>query len=148
MAKAKEIIIAIGSNFFQRKNIEYAKMQLYGMLCDDIVFSKDVWTQPIGINTDLFLNCICIATTKHNYNQIQNALKRVEKKCGRSLKNDRMGHIMLDLDILKFDGERFHEKDWEREYVSELIEDINMRIKEQEQEQLPDDKELYNEKDY
>lgn len=129
MAKAKEIIISIGSNFIQRKNIEYAKMQLRGILCNDIVFSKEMWTQPIGIKSDLFLNCICIATTKHNYCQTEVALKHIERKCGRSLKNDRLGHIMMDLDILEFDGERFHENDWKREYISELIEDINMRIK-------------------
>ena len=135
MAKAKEIIIAIGSNFTQRKNIEYAKAQLCGILCDDIIFSKETWTQPIGIKSDLFLNCLCVATTKHSCKQIKIALKHVERKCGRTLKNDRLGHVMLDLDILKFDGELFHEDDWKRDYISELIEDINMRIKDKEMEQ-------------
>lgn len=135
MAKAKEIIIAIGSNFTQRKNIENAKAQLCGILCDDIIFSKEMWTQPIGIKSDLFLNCLCVATTKHSCKQIKIALKHVERKCGRTLKNDRLGHVMLDLDILKFDGELFHEEDWKRDYISELIEDINMRIKDKEMEQ-------------
>lgn len=135
MAKAKEIIIAIGSNFTQRKNIENAKAQLCGILCDDIIFSKEAWTQPIGIKSDLFLNCLCVATTKHSCKQIKIALKHVERKCGRTLKNDRLGHVMLDLDILKFDGELFHEEDWKRDYISELIEDINMRIKDKEMEQ-------------
>lgn len=130
MSEPKEILISLGSCYGQRSNIEYAKHQLCTILNEGEVFSKDLWTTPIGIDSDMFLNCLCKATTAHSLHQIEKALKSIEKKCGRSLKNDRLGHINLDLDILSYDGTRYHNGDWDREYVAELLDDIHAKEKE------------------
>lgn len=132
MSKAKELIVALGSNFRQRQNMEYAKSHLASVFNGGATFSKEMWTSPIGVKSDLYLNCLCVGATKHSYQQTLTALKRIERKCGRTVKNDKLHHIMMDLDILSYDGERHHTEDWSRDYITELMEDANMRIAENE----------------
>mgnify|MGYP003288667533 FL=1 len=121
MDKSNKLIIAIGSNFNQRENIDYAQKHLSLILGDSIAFSEEMWTAPIGIESDKFINCLCVSATSHTYTQTANALKHIEKKCGRTKKNDKEHKIPLDLDILLFGSEKFHTDDWNREYVRKLI---------------------------
>lgn len=124
MGKKKRIIISIGSNFNQTENIDFAKRQLSTVLEDDIVFSKEIWTMPVGIVSDKFINCICVSSTSHTYTQMKNAFKHIEKQCGRSKKNNMGNKIPLDIDILMYDEEKFHTDDWSREYIKRLIGDF------------------------
>ena len=49
----------------------------------------------------------------------QKILKQIEMETGRS--QDR---ITIDLDLLQYDGKRYHEKDWQRSYVINILNDI------------------------
>ena len=53
--------------------------------------------------------------------EVVGKLKNIERATGdtRELRQD--GKVVLDLDLLKYDDTRFHQADWEREYVRELI---------------------------
>jgi hypothetical protein len=35
--------------------------------------------------------------------------------------------VTIDLDLLQYDEQRYHEKDWQRPYVSLIINDILMK---------------------
>ena len=83
-----------------------------------------MWTEPVGIQSEKFINCICISTTRHTLLQLTKAFKQLEKKCERSKKNDLISKIPLDIDILLYGNQRYHEKDWERQYIQELLNDF------------------------
>ena len=51
------IIISIGSNTEQNKNIRQAK-DLLNKYFHDIKYSSSIWTSPIEIKSEQFLNCI------------------------------------------------------------------------------------------
>ena len=124
MTKQNYIIISIGSNYNQKENISFAKQKLTGMLGEQTSFTRDMWTVPVGIQSEKFINCICISTTRHTLLQLTKAFKQLEKKCERSKKNDLISKIPLDIDILLYGNQRYHEKDWERQYIQELLNDF------------------------
>lgn len=124
MTKENYIIISIGSNYNQKENISFAKKKLAGMLGEHTSFTRDMWTEPVGIQSEKFINCICISTTRHTLLQLTKAFKQLEKKCERSKKNDLISKIPLDIDILLYGNQRYHEKDWERQYIQELLNDF------------------------
>ena len=123
MTKENYIIISIGSNYNQKENISFAKKKLTGMLGEQTSFTRDMWTEPVGIQSEKFINCICISSTKHTLLQLTKAFKQLERKCERSKKNDLINKIPLDIDILLYGDQRYHEKDWERQYIQELLND-------------------------
>ena len=124
MTKENYIIISIGSNYNQKENISFAKKKLTGMLGEQASFTRDMWTEPVGIQSEKFINCICISSTKHTLLQLTKAFKQLERKCERSKKNDLINKIPLDIDILLYGDQRYHEKDWERQYIQELLNDF------------------------
>lgn len=124
MTKENYIIISIGSNYNQKENISFAKKKLTGMLGEQTSFTSDMWTEPVGIQSEKFINCICISSTKHTLLQLTKAFKQLERKCERSKKNDMINKIPLDIDILLYGDQKYHEKDWERQYIQELLNDF------------------------
>ena len=124
MTKENYIIISIGSNYNQKENISFAKKKLTGMLGEQTSFTRDMWTEPVGIQSEKFINCICISSTKHTLLQLTKAFKQLERKCERSKKNDLINKIPLDIDILLYGDQRYHEKDWDRQYIQELLNDF------------------------
>ena len=48
-------------------------------------------------------------------------LKQKELQFGRTDVKRRLGIVPIDLDILEYDGERRHLRDWQRPYVQQLI---------------------------
>ena len=119
-----EIVISLGSNDRQETNMIIAK-QLLEQLFGDIQFTKSVWTNPIGIESDRFLNCLAIAHTKHREPQIKSALKRIEIRCGDTRAFRSINIVRMDIDILLFDGQRLHAEDWQRPYIKSLMKEIN-----------------------
>lgn len=119
-----EIVISLGSNDRQETNMIIAK-QLLEQLFGDIQFTKSVWTNPIGIESDRFLNCLAIAHTKHREPQIKSALKRIEIRCGDTRAFRSINIVRMDIDILLFDGQRLHAEDWQRPYIKNLMKEIN-----------------------
>lgn len=124
MSQLKRMLISIGSNNFPEDNMIRAKKMMENLFTD-IKFSKDVWTEPIGLNSEKFMNCVAQTYTYHGLKQVSRALKQIEHKCGRKKPETRNGLISMDIDILLFGSFKLHEEDWNRPYISELIDDIN-----------------------
>lgn len=124
MRKKVEIVIAIGTNTSHEISIFLAK-QLLVQLLKDIQFTEELWTQPVDIKSDRFLNCLAIAHTSHGAPQIRNALRRIENRCGDSKTARANGIVKMDIDILLYDGQRMHEDDWNRPYITTLMKEID-----------------------
>ena len=55
-------------------------------------------------------------------NLLNEVLKETEKRLGRTHNED--GIVTIDLDLLQYDNEQFHLKDWSRNYVKDLIKEL------------------------
>lgn len=115
--KKNEIIISLGSNTHPRENMEKAMNALREML-PDIVFTDILKTEPIGIESDAFLNCMAKATTDDTLDGMNRRFKEVERSLGD------YGHgtnvVNIDIDTLAFGDLRLRPSDWERPYIKDL----------------------------
>lgn len=123
MVESHQLFISIGTNINQEEKLSLAKNMLRGLFTN-IVFSSEIWTEPIGIQTDEFLNCIAMASTKHGLKQIERALKQIERRCGDTKSKRTENIISMDIDILQYGDEKFHVEDWKRDYVTKLMKEL------------------------
>lgn len=124
----KRFILAIGSNYKQSENIENAKNYLHGII-DGICFTKFEYTAPIGIDGDWFLNGLAYGETDLSYDNLLYHTKETEKYCGNSRDLREKNIIMMDIDILLYDTKKYHEDDWNREYIKNEIKRLNTLLK-------------------
>lgn len=121
-----EVIIAIGSNINQKKNIELAGIYIKKLFdTEKIKFTRSVWTKPIGIKSDMFLNQLIALHTTCNYETVCNLLKEIERNLHSSSDLKRNGIVIIDMDILKFGSKIYHENDWNRDYIKILLSEIH-----------------------
>lgn len=119
-----QLIISIGTNVEHEFNLALAKKTLHALL-PDIDFTTERWTEPENVDSDKFLNCLAMATTRHGAKQIIRAFKQIERKCGDTKGKRSKGTITVDIDMLKFDDEIYHQEDWQRDYVKVLMKEIH-----------------------
>ena len=123
--KEHHIIISLASNFNQEANLEAARAQLTQLLTE-AHFTSAKWTKPFGVidhgQCSMYLNQLCKGTTAFGFNLLNEVLKETEKRQGRTHNED--GIVTLDLDILQYDDEKFHLRDWTRNYVKDLINEL------------------------
>lgn len=116
------IIISLASNYDQQGNLAKAREQLK-MLLSDIQFTKEQWTQPVNSHRqEPYLNQLCQATTNLGANLLSEVLKELEKRLGRT--HNEEGIVTIDLDLMAYDGQRYHLKDWDRSYIKDLINEL------------------------
>ena len=123
MAVSTILILALGSNHDQQRHIEEAITNLSRQF-KNIRFTSRVWTEPIGIESDKFLNCLAYVNTSHTINQIRRTLRQVEIKCKDTKTLRKKNTVNLDIDILLHGKTVFHEEDWHRDYIIKLLKDI------------------------
>ncbi len=137
--KEHHIIISLASNINHEANLEAARTQLTQLL-SEVHFTSAIYTEPVGngqwsmVRSALplgsskngqcpkYLNQLCKGTTALGMNLLNEVLKEIEKRLGRTHNED--GIVTVDLDLLEYDGERFHHRDWERNYVKDLINEL------------------------
>jgi 2-amino-4-hydroxy-6-hydroxymethyldihydropteridine diphosphokinase len=120
--KEHHIIISLASNINQEAHLEAARTQLIQLLTE-VHFTRAIFTDPIGtLRKEPYLNQLCSGTTTLGMNLLNEVLKEIEKRLGRTHNED--GIVTLDLDLLEYDGERFHLRDWNRNYVKDLINEL------------------------
>lgn len=124
MSDKQKLLIALGTNVNQKQNIQKA-MDLLRKTWHDILFTKSKWTKPIGMDTDLFYNCLAYTKVDEDLSQVQQILKNIEKACGNTEINRGHQKIQMDIDILMFGTHKLHEQDWQRSYIHELIQEID-----------------------
>lgn len=122
--KLHEVIISLASNENQESNLEKAREQLT-QLMTDVHFTSAIWTDPYYINhgrSNKYLNQLCKGTTAFGEGLLCEVLKETEKRIGRIHNED--GIVTIDLDLLEYDGQRHHLKDWSRDYVKNLLNEL------------------------
>ena len=123
MEKKSTLLLALGSNDDAEQNMENAKGMLHHLF-RGVVFTSCIWTDPINIESNKFLNCMAVAESTHNLKQLEMALKQIEKKCGDSKPKRQMNIVKMDIDVLEYRGVVYHEKDWDRPYIKELLSEL------------------------
>ena len=120
--KEHHIIISLASNINHEANLEAARTQLTQLLTE-AHFSRAIYTKPIhSLRQEPYLNQLCEGTTAYGFNLLNEVLKETEKRLGRTHNED--GIVTIDLDLLEYDGERYHLRDWDRNYVKDLINEL------------------------
>lgn len=120
--KQHEVIISLGSNENQEENLTKAREQLT-QLMTEVHFTSAIWTEPINSSRkEPYLNQLCNGTTAFSEGLLCEVLKETEKRIGRIKNED--GIVVIDLDLLEYDGQRHHLRDWSRDYVKRLIGEI------------------------
>lgn len=120
--KEHHIIISLASNINHEANLEAARTQLTQLL-SEVHFTSAIYTEPVGtLRQEPYLNQLCKGTTALGMNLLNEVLKEIEKRLGRTHNED--GIVTVDLDLLEYDGERFHHRDWERNYIKDLINEL------------------------
>lgn len=117
------ILIALGSNHEQEKNVAFAMKHLHSFF-PSISFSRMLWTEPIGIASDRFVNALALADTDKEQEEVERILKQIEKECGRTREEKMRNIIRLDLDLLQWGTVRLREQDWERDYIRLLLQEM------------------------
>ena len=120
--KEHHIIISLASNINHEANMQAARTQLTQLLTE-VHFTSAIYTEPVGtLRREPYLNQLCKGTTALGFNLLNEVLKETEKRLGRTHNED--GIVTIDLVLLEYDGERFHHRDWERNYVKDLINEL------------------------
>ena len=117
-----EVIISLASNMNQEANLAKAREQLTQLLTE-VHFTSAIWTTPINsIRKEPYLNQLCRGTTTFSANLLEEVLKETEKRLGRTHNED--GIVAIDLDLLQYDDQRHHLRDWGRDYVKNLLSEL------------------------
>ena len=120
--KVHEVIISLASNENQEANLAKAREQLTQLMVE-AHFTSAIWTEPIATSRkEPYLNQLCKATTTFGEGLLCEVLKETEKRIGRIKNED--GIVVIDLDLLQFDGQRHHLRDWSRDYVKNLLSEL------------------------
>lgn len=123
MDKTRQVILALGTNHGQEPNMNQAK-EMLARLLDDIHYSSQAWTAPIGIVSDDFLNCLAIGETSLSLHSLLSDIKRIERTCGDSPSLRQENIVCMDIDILLFGDQRMHKRDWQRPYIQQLMNEL------------------------
>lgn len=117
-----QIIISIASNHEQKLHLSEAR-QLLGQLLTPQRYTDEIWTKPCGkpLKPDLYLNQLLYASTSLSVEELQNELKALERRMGRTAEDRQEGIVRIDLDLMEYDGRRYHQSDWERPYMRLLL---------------------------
>ena len=105
-------IIALGSNSNQEENISKAQILLKQRF-KGIKFSDAQWTEPIGIKSDKFLNCLGTFETNISLTQVKQCLKEIEQTMGDSHENHQKGNVLIDIDLTQYGEEIVKEIIWQ-----------------------------------
>ena len=127
MMKKKKILFAIGTNSpLAKDRVIWMKARIFGLFGDDIRFTFLVETDPIGIVSPKVTNCGGIAFTTLPLERIKKTFKEIEKECDDTAEKRKNNLIEMDIDILEYDGKRYHEKDWSRQYIIDMVEEAEI----------------------
>ena len=114
-----QVIIALGSNTLQQAHIQWASQALSALL-SDMRASRVIWTQDIKGSGQWYLNRLVAGHTKLSKEQLEQQLKALEQRAGRTKER-----ISIDLDLMMYHDEKLHLRDWPRPYIQNLLPDIN-----------------------
>ena len=121
---SRKVILAIGSNDEGEQRLQQALATL-GKMMEGTRSSSILQTEPIGDFPDPFHNCLVTGYTSESVEELTAHLKRIERRYGDRKTLRRQGRILMDIDLLEYDGTRYHDKDWERTYIQQLMKELS-----------------------
>ena len=135
-----KVILCLASNSNQQQNIQAARKLLSDVLTD-LRYTTEHWTEPVTSQGDRhavrssqqatsqsacphvrYLNQLATGFTTLEPDELNRQLKDIELQLGR--KHDKSGIVTIDIDLLEYDSERYHLRDWERDYVKNLLPEL------------------------
>lgn len=116
-----EILIALGTNVIADK-IRFVELCLEQSF-ESVRFTQIIPTEPIGerFKGKQFFNAVMVGKTHMAKSEVEEQLKRIEQLAGNTQDKRNMGVVEADIDLLMFDDEKLHEKDWQRPYIKQLV---------------------------
>lgn len=121
--KQRRVLLGIGSNVHPVENLARVKTMLTGVL-SDIQYSNTLWTEAIGMDAPHFQNCLVLGITEISLEELNGMLKKIEYDCGRTADSRDSGYIPMDIDVLSYGGRKYHEEDWKRPYIQQLLHEM------------------------
>ena len=116
--------MSVAANCDHEKNLSEARHRLEQVLFS-LSFSRELWTEPIGSHkSGLYLNQLAAGLTNMSVDELCLWIKETEIQMGRSQEDREQGIVRIDLDLLQYDKQQYHLRDWERDYVCRLLPDI------------------------
>lgn len=118
------VLISLASNAQQEEHLAEARKALAAALHEER-YTSEIWTEPEGKakgRSAPYLNQLVSASTSLGADELNDFLKTIERQLGRTPEMRRVGTVPIDLDLLQWDGQRFHQRDWERNYMRQLLE--------------------------
>lgn len=117
------VIISLASNSLADEHLALARAQLEALL-SHFSTTRQIRTAAYGKpNAAPYLNQLAVGATPLDVTTLNARLKAIEQSMGRTPESKALGVVPIDLDLMAYDGERFHEADWQRPYVSALLND-------------------------
>ena len=119
------VLISLASNNEQEKNLSEARKALTQVLISPD-YTPAIWTEPYGKKEGaLYLNQLVSAQTDLDYDELNGRLKDIEKTQGRDDEARHQGLVPIDLDLLLYDRQQFHLRDWQRPYIQQLLPELS-----------------------
>ena len=119
---AHSVLLCLASNVEQKRNMEAARILLSELIAD-FRYTSEHWTEPVTSHGDRhaerYLNQLATGRTELSVEALNLRLKKIEQLLGR--KHDKSGVVTIDIDLLLYDEARYHLRDWERDYVKNLL---------------------------
>lgn len=123
-----KILLSIGSNTDACSNMSKAK-ELLRSCFPTIKYTDAIETTPYGEKyTTPFLNSLAYLKTDLNSNEVVRQLKAIERKMGRRASHKSEGIVIIDIDLLQWDTEILKPDDFERDYMQQLIVEIDHSV--------------------
>lgn len=121
-----DILIALGTNVIADR-IRFVETCLEQSF-EEVRFTQTIPTEPIGerFKGKQFYNAVMAGKTFMARNEVVEQLKRIEQLAGNTQDKRNMGVVEADIDLLMYDDEKQHEKDWQRPYIKELVEELRI----------------------
>ena len=123
MKESHSVILCLGSNADQEANIQQAQQLLRNEYAS-IDFTPSIWTEPVGVGSAPYLNCLATMSIKDSLSCLHDKTKAIERLMHSSREERKDNIVRIDIDILSFDHKHYHEDDWSRDYVKRLIQDL------------------------
>lgn len=121
MSKRHQAIIALASNYEAEKNLFEAKRYLEQILFD-IHYSECKGSPAFGDKSKgYYYNQLLFCTTDLSVEQLIEVLKNTETKMGRTPEIREQGVVNIDLDLMLYDEQHYHLRDWDRPYIQCLL---------------------------
>ena len=121
--RKRQVTVAMGSNHLADKAMPKALEHLARLL-SDMRHTRIMPNDALGGLPGPFFNCMATGWTTLDADALVAALKAIERRCGDRRYLRREGKVVMDIDLMDYDGTRHHEDDWQRPYIKTLYEEL------------------------